>query len=659
MIRYLLSKNRNQQAAMFLIVVLATLAALIPIHLFRMVIDRVIPTRDYHLLGILTVVLVVVLLLSAGLEYLKAVQARRIQEFFIADLRFALMSRLMDLPAEYFSGNPVGKLINRIMHDVSRFGMGIEWLLVNPAISLATIGIYSMYLISINPTLTVLAILPLPLVIFASSKISAALSRHRNTVMDAASNYSASVNEVILAATEIQSNGTYRKEQARLTQEHRTLSEAGIHEASLLARISTVSSSYRDLVPILVYCYGAWMALAGHLSVGSVVAFSAAFAGLYFAIDTLINYMPMYQNVRDRYAELQKILNEKTIGPALDNLPETAAPITAPTVIQLQGVSFCHTSGATIINQLTTSIQPGEHIALIGRSGCGKSTLMNLLAGRLQPFAGRIAYGDIEHTQLSSAQRVGLISYVQQAPFLFTGTLKDNLLYGVAEDQNINISNADLVRACAGTGLDADLLTFGLEARLSPSTAQPFAAIKNQIAQKMGASSSSSAASLWDEQRSIRDNLAPADYDADNFSHRKRLTEAMLETLSAEGLADRLRALGLDFEVGERGSRLSGGQKQKVSITRALLRKRPILLLDEVTASLDEASAKTVIGLLKTELRDVTVIAITHELDSIAAFDRVIALKDGEIYADDAASTILNNRSLLQSLLDRNPVEPS
>lgn len=182
--------------------------------------------------------------------------------------------------------------------------------------------------------------------------------------------------------------------------------------------------------------------------------------------------------MRDRYTELHKILDEKTIGPGAGSHPEhmhthheraELRPAAVPTLcpadaqllpgtregslsaaafqalspvprrdpvpgpgktparpcIELQDVSYCHTSGAAIITHLNVCIRPGEHVALIGRSGCGKSTLMSLLAGRLQPSGGLIRYGMLEHWHLGAEQRVRLISYVQQTPFLFTGTLRD------------------------------------------------------------------------------------------------------------------------------------------------------------------------------------------------------------------------------------------
>lgn len=661
MIAYLLSKNRSQQAQLFLVVVLATLATLVPIHLLQIIIDSAIPSRNYNFLLLLGGVIAISLVIKIWLEYIKAVLARRIQEFFISDLRLTLMTHIMDLPSEYFSANPIGKIVSRVMHDVARFGMGIEFLLVNPVIAVVTICIYGVYLFTINPTLTLATIIPLPIVILASAKISKKLSHHRRTVMNSISNYTASINEIILATTEIQSNGTYQREQKRLSTEHRELSDAGIFEASLLARIASVSSSYREFIPVIIYCYGGWLVMAEDLSIGHVVAFSSAFAGVYFSIDTLVNYIPIYQNVRDRFAELEKILAVPRIGPAskpqfdsiFQNSPATSA-------VDIHNLTFTHPSGARIINNVTLTFNPGEHIALVGRSGGGKSTLLNLIAGRLQPSSGTILYGKTNHENLESAYRVGIISYVQQSPFIFSGMLRDNLLYGVSDQADFShqYSEYDLLTICSKTGLDTDLLNFGLESLISRSEADDFIAHKSRIANDLNiVPNSIQSDPIWNEAISIRDNLMPHGCDIDDFNVRRSVNARILAVLVEANLAERLRSYGLDFNVGERGSRLSGGQKQKVSIARALIRKRPILLLDEITASLDEASTMTILKLLETDLRNVTVIAITHELDTITSFDRVIGLNEGEIHADMSAKSILADRAMISSLFDREPLK--
>lgn len=654
MMRYLLGNYRAGQVRLFAVVVLSTLAALAPIHLFRVIIDHALPGKDARLLGLVAAALVLLLFVAATLDYARAVLARRIQEFFITDLRLKLMSHLMQLPPEYFAAHPIGRTVNRVMHDVARFGQGIEWLLINPVVALSTIVLYAAYLLSIDPFLTALALLPLPVFLYITTRISNALGAHRAVVVEATGTFSASVNEVLLGATEIQANGSYEREGRRLRGQHETLSRVGIREASLLARIGAVSGSYRDFVPVLIYGYGGFLALQGDLSTGRLVAFAAAFGGLYLAIDTLIQYMPLYENVRDRYGELRKIFDVPVVG-GTPGGRRAGEDESSPAGVEARSLAFEHRAGARVLQQLDLRIPRGQHVALIGRSGCGKTTLLNLVAGRLQPTEGALYSAGVPHWLLDRERRSALISYVQQAPFLFSGTVRDNLVYGVADEEPLP-SDEELLATAGKVGLHPDLLRLGLEARLPAPQGQDFAALRCGIADRLGVAADFAA---WDDEASLRTNLLPSGCDLGDAGVAREAARAIEAELQRAGREGVVRQLGLGFDVGEHGSRLSGGQRQKVSIARALLRKRPLLLLDEVTSSLDEASARTVLGLLATDLRETTIIAITHELDTLSAFDRVVALRDGAVAADEAPASLLADPSRLAQLVGHGATEPA
>ena len=650
MMRYLLGNYRAGQVRLFAVVVLSTLAALAPIHLFRVIIDRALPSGDGHLLALIAAGLGLLLVVAALLDYARAVLARRIQEFFVADLRLQLMSHIMELPPEYFAAHPIGRLVNRVMHDVARFGMGIEWLLINPVVALSTVVLYTAYLLSIDPLLTGLALLPLPVFLFVTTRISKTLGVHRGVVVHATGTFSASVNEVLLGATEIQANGSYEREAHRLRTQHAALSDAGVREASLLARIAAVSGAYRDFVPVLIYGYGGLLALHGELSTGRLVAFAGAFGGLYLAVDTLIQYLPLYANVRDRYAELQKILDEPVVGAGRVTSEGAVQPVGGG--VRLLGVDFEHRAGTKALQQLSLDIPPGQHVALIGRSGCGKSTLLNLVAGRLKPTTGELSSAGVPYQQLDRARRNQLISYVQQSPFLFSGTLRDNLLYGVADEQPLP-SDDRLIELATKVGLAPDLLRLGLETCWPDATGGTLPALRSAIAARLGVTNEFAP---WQADRSLRANLSPTSCDVDDAAMARDVARAIEAELAIGGMDDAVRRLGLSFDVGEHGSRLSGGQRQKVSIARAVLRRRPLLLLDEVTASLDETSTKIVLELLSTDLRDTTVIAITHELDTLPAFDRVIALRDGALAADAPPHELLSEPDRLGALIGHEAV---
>ena len=132
--------------------------------------------------------------------------------------------------------------------------------------------------------------------------------------------------------------------------------------------------------------------------------------------------------------------------------------------------------------------------------------------------------------------------------------------------------------------------------------------------------------------KSILDNILFGRIKRDQAQALEKVQELVVKLLKDESLLDEVLDIGLDFQVGSKGDRLSGGQKQKIALIRALLKEPRILILDEATASLDNASQARIQRLLETDLRGrCTVVAVVHRLDTVGAYDRIAVLKAGRI----------------------------
>ena len=132
--------------------------------------------------------------------------------------------------------------------------------------------------------------------------------------------------------------------------------------------------------------------------------------------------------------------------------------------------------------------------------------------------------------------------------------------------------------------------------------------------------------------KSVLDNILFGRIRKDQPEAMEKIQQLIVKLLEEENLLDEVLDIGQDFQVGSKGDRLSGGQKQKVAIVRALLKKAPILILDEATASLDNTSQARIQHMLETDLKGKhTVVAVVHRLDTVAAYDRIAVLKAGRI----------------------------
>lgn len=156
----------------------------------------------------------------------------------------------------------------------------------------------------------------------------------------------------------------------------------------------------------------------------------------------------------------------------------------------------------------------------------------------------------------------------------------------------------------------------------------------------------------WHPALSVRENVLFASTDTSNLSVVRRYNKAIREAVDATGCTQAMLKLGLGFEVGERGLRLSGGQKQKISIARVLLKAPRLLLLDEATASLDQGSASQIHELLKNSGRTCTIVAVTHQLVWVEGFDRVVVFENGHVAEQGRPTDLLSSGGALRDLHD-------
>ena len=152
--------------------------------------------------------------------------------------------------------------------------------------------------------------------------------------------------------------------------------------------------------------------------------------------------------------------------------------------------------------------------------------------------------------------------------------------------------------------------------------------------------------------RSLQDNIIFGTV-IDRDLVRERLSEVAADELNRYGLLDYIMDIGLDFHVGSKGDNLSGGQKQKLALARALLKKSPVLILDEATASLDNNSQTKIQRYISTKLRGkTTVIAVVHRLDMISEYDHILVMKEGKIVESGSYDDLIAKKGILHELIN-------
>ena len=516
------------------------------------VIDKIIPNPARHrefsfwiivaLLGFLT---------KDGLNSLRIFINNVFEQKVIFDIRSDLYEKIQRLPLQWFDTRRTGDIMTRVVEDVTNMERvlidGIEQGLI-AALQVVGIGIFLFFL---NPTVAAWATLPVPfLAIGAWVYSTQGRDRYRNQ-RDAASDLNALLHDNISGVRQIKAYAAESAEHARFNGFSDLLRAASLRMMKWWAIYSPGMSFVRMTGYVLVLAFGGRAVMGGELTIGDFAKFLLFLSLFYEPIDRLNSLNQMILSGRAAADRVFEILDSEE-EPNATRGAELPRKIAGH--VRFEKVAFAYQDQPTL-HGVTLDAQPGQTIALVGSTGAGKTTVLSLLARFYEATSGEITIDGIDIATLAKSSLRDRLAYVTQEPFLFNGTVRENLLLAKRDAS------------------DAD---------------------------------------LW----------------------------AALEAAHAEHFVRDLPKL-LDTNVGERGVKLSGGEKQRLSIARALLKNAPILLLDEATASVDSETERQIQDALDRLMENRTAFVIAHRLSTIQNADRIYVLEKGEVIEQGSHATLL------------------
>ena len=151
--------------------------------------------------------------------------------------------------------------------------------------------------------------------------------------------------------------------------------------------------------------------------------------------------------------------------------------------------------------------------------------------------------------------------------------------------------------------------------------------------------------------QSILNNIFYGSLTSDSPKIEDRVNQCIIQLLIEEDLLEQVAAIGMDFDIGNRGDKLSGGQQQKLAIARVLLKKPKVLIMDEATSALDNASQTRIQNLIEKWKGSCTVISVIHRLDLLPSFDKVAVMKSGRIVESGVPEQLLAEEGVLYELV--------
>ncbi len=457
-------ERKNLNIALIFILINSGLNLVAP-YLVGHAVDTYIVTKHYEGVIQYSIILFGVFLLALVSGYTQTQLMGRVGQRMLFNLRNMVFNKLQELPIDFFNQNKAGDLISRINNDTDKINQFFSQSLVQFMSSIFSMIGAGVFMLSINVKLGLAALIP-AFVLWIFTRSISPWVKNRNMVnMKSTGLLSAEIQEslnnfkVIVAFNR---RDYFRKRFDEVNAENYQNSvKAGIAN-NMFTPVFGFSSNIGQMV---VLAFGIYLIAVGQFSVGLLISFLAYITQFYNPLRQIAALWANFQVALAGWVRISQILVLE------NNLPvmESATAKNTTNLMSFQHVSFSYIPGNDILKDVSFDLEKGKTYAFVGPTGGGKTTTASLMARLYDPTDGQIILDGVDIRTMDIETRTSKIGFILQEPFLFSGTIRDNILYGNVEYSNI--TNEALALVLKDSGLDGLLERFdgGLTAEIKSS----------------------------------------------------------------------------------------------------------------------------------------------------------------------------------------------
>ncbi len=470
---WILRRHRPMQLLLLAIIVASLFFKVFPLEMQKRIINQAIHLKDLHLLYLYCGLYLGAVTVAGLMKYAINVIQVYIGQKILVELREELYQHILQLPLQFYRKMQPGTVISAMTAELNTIGFFLGGALAIPITSILTFIVFIWFMFDLNPLLAMLSMGIYPIEFFLIPYMQRKynkLNAQRVRTTRAMANV---VNESISGIHEIHGNCSYELEEKKLSTFIDKL--YALMQKLFLVKygIKFASNFFQSLGPFLLFLVGGYLAINGQFTLGALVAFLSAYEKVSDPWKDLIAYYQSYQDAQIRYGQIMQIFDVEV--PHL-LLPLNREPLALHGDIHLKNVVFSVPSGVRLLENISFDIKANEQIALVGYSGSGKSTLALLIAQLYDTSQGTI---EIDKHSIDDLCKIDIgqnLAMIAQQPFIFSGTISENLLYGVrAISGTKELPDRDgMLSVIRHVGLEDDLIRFGLQMILSPEECRPF-----------------------------------------------------------------------------------------------------------------------------------------------------------------------------------------
>ena len=453
LLRLIKEENKNLLLAFLAILANSGLNLLGPF-ITGYTIDKYVVHKNFRGVLVCSGILLAMYMVAFVASYLQTRLMGGVGQRMLFKLRNTIFNKLQELPVAFFNQNKAGDLISRVNNDTDKINQFFSQSLMQFIGSIATMTGAGIFLLVINPRLGIAALLP-GLLIFVFTKIAANWVKKKNAAsLKTTGGLSAEIQEslqnfkVIIAFNR---RDYFRKRFEEANQaNYLKAREAGIANTIFIPVYGLLAS----IAQLIVLTYGIYLISTGHFSIGLLVSYLAYATNFYNPLRQLAALWTSFQVAMAGWDRISNILNMESNLAVTESRNEQKPSF----LFEFRNVHFGYDDGKEILHNVNFTLERGKTYALVGPTGGGKTTMASLIARLYDPLKGEVMLEGKDIRSYQPGERTKKIGFILQEPFLFTGTVRENILYG--NNQYAAYSNEQLEEVISSAQLQSLLAIF-------------------------------------------------------------------------------------------------------------------------------------------------------------------------------------------------------